>query len=148
MTNGKTTALSPAAKSLQSCHPNISSCVIPFSSCLQSFPASGSFPMSPFFISYGQITGVSASALVLPINIQDWFPLELTGLISLLSKWLSTVFSGSTVKINDPIKKWAKELNRHFSKEDIRMANIHMKRCYFQYLRIKDKNVICFTSGV
>ena len=68
------------------CHPTISSSVIPFSSCLQSFPASGSFPMSQFFASGGQSIGISASASVLPMNIQDWFPLELTGLISLQSK--------------------------------------------------------------
>ena len=63
----------------QWCHPTISSSVIPFSSCLQSFPASGSFPMSQSFASGGQSIGVSASASVLPVNIQDWFPLELTG---------------------------------------------------------------------
>ena len=71
------------------CHPTISSSVVPFSSCLQSFPASGSFPMSQFFTSGGQSIGVSASASVLPMNIQDWFPLELTGLMSLQSKGLS-----------------------------------------------------------
>ena len=70
------------------CHPTISSSVVPFSSCLQSFPASGSFPMSPFFTSDGQSIGASASALVLPMNIQDWFSLGLTGLISLQSKGL------------------------------------------------------------
>ena len=64
------------------CHPTISSSLVPFSSCLQSFPASGSFPMSQFFTSGGQSFGVSASASVLPMNIQDWFPLRLTGLIS------------------------------------------------------------------
>ena len=69
-------------------HPTISS-VIPFSSCLQSFPASGSFPMSQFFASGGQSIAVSASASVLPMNIQDWFPLGLTGLVSLRSKGLS-----------------------------------------------------------
>ena len=63
------------------CHPTISSSVIPFSSCLQSFPASGSFPMSQFFVSGGQSIGVSASASVLPMNIQDSFPLALTGLL-------------------------------------------------------------------
>ena len=68
------------------CHPTISSSVIPFSSCLQSFPASGSFPRSQFFTSGGQSIGVSALASVLPMNIQDWFPLRLTGLISLQSK--------------------------------------------------------------
>ena len=65
------------------CHPTISSSVVPFSSHLQSFPASGSFPMSQFFASGGQSIGVSASTSVLPMNIQDWFPLGLTGLISL-----------------------------------------------------------------
>ena len=71
--------------------------LVPFSSWLQSFPASGSFPMSQFFSSGGQSIGVSASASVLPINIQDWFPLGLTGLISLLSKGLLRVFSNTTV---------------------------------------------------
>jgi len=72
------------------CHPTVSSSVIPFSSCLQSFTASGSFPMSQFFTSGGQSIGVSALASVLPMNIQDWFPLGLTGWISLQFKWLST----------------------------------------------------------
>ena len=80
------------------CHPTISSSVILFPSHLQSFPASGSFPMSQFFTSGGQSIGVSASALVLPMNIQDWFPLGLTGWISLQSKELSTVFSNTTVQ--------------------------------------------------
>ena len=79
------------------CHPTISSSVVPFS-CPQSFPASGSFPMSQFFTSNGQSIGVSASASVLPINIQDWFPLGWTGWISLLSKGLSRVFSNTTVQ--------------------------------------------------
>ena len=78
------------------CHPTISSSVIPFSSCLQSFPASGSFPMSQVFTSGGQSTGVSAS--VLPTHIQDWFPSGWTGWIPLLSKWLSRVFSNTTVQ--------------------------------------------------
>ena len=67
------------------CHPTISSSVVPFSSCLQSFPASGSFPMSQFFTSDGQRTRVSVSLLVLPMNIQDWFPLGWIGWISLES---------------------------------------------------------------
>ena len=70
------------------CHPTISSSVIPFSSCLQSFPALGSFPISQFFASGGQSIGASASESVFPVNIQDWFPLGLTGLISLQSKRL------------------------------------------------------------
>ena len=81
----------------QWCHPTISSSVVPFSSCLQSFPASGSFPMSQSFTSGGQSIGVSASASVLPMTIQDWFPLQWTGWISLLSKGLSRVFSNTTV---------------------------------------------------
>ena len=82
----------------QWCHPTISSTVIPFFSCLQSFPASGPFPMSQFFTSGSQSIGVSALASVLPINSQDWFPLGLTGLISLLSKGFSRVFSNTTVQ--------------------------------------------------
>ena len=81
-------ACSNSCPSSQWCHPTISSCVIPFSSCLQSFPESGSFPMSQFFSSGGQSIGVSASASVLPMNIQDWSPLGWTGLISLQSKGL------------------------------------------------------------
>ena len=81
----------------QWCHPTISSTVILFS-CLQSLLASGSFPMSPFFASGGQSIGVSASASVLPMNIQDWFPLGLIGLIFLQSKGLSRVFSNTTVQ--------------------------------------------------
>ena len=79
-------------------HPTISSCVIPFSSHLQSFPASGSFQMNQLFTSGDQSTGVSASAAVLTMNIWDWFPLGLTGLMSLQSKGLSTVFSNTTVQ--------------------------------------------------
>ena len=80
------------------CHPTIWSSVVPFSSCLQSFLASGSFPMSQFFTSGGQSTGASASASVLPMNIQDWFPLGLTGLISLQSKGLSKVSNTKVLK--------------------------------------------------
>ena len=79
------------------CHLNNLSLVVPFS-CLQSFPASGSFPMSHFFTSGGQSIGVSASTSVFLMNIQDWFPLRLTGLISLQSKGLSRVFSSITVQ--------------------------------------------------
>ena len=89
---------SDSRSSSQWCHPAISSSVVPFSSCLQSFPALGSFPMSYFFASGGQSIGVSASASVLPINIQDWFPLGFTDWISLLSKGLSRVFSNTTVQ--------------------------------------------------
>ena len=79
------------------CHPAISSSVIPFS-CLQPLPASGSFPMSRLFAPSGQSLGASASASVLPMNIQDWFLLELTRLISLQSKGLTRVFSNTTVQ--------------------------------------------------
>ena len=77
----------------QWCHPTIAASVIPFSSCPQSFPASGSSQMSQLFTSGGQSIGVSASAPVLPMNIHDWFPLGLTGLIFLQSKGLSTLKS-------------------------------------------------------
>ena len=79
-------------------HPTISSSVIPFSSSLQSFPASGYFQMSQFFASSGQSIEVSASASVLPMNIREWFPLEWTGWISLKSKGLSRIFSNTTVQ--------------------------------------------------
>ena len=80
------------------CHTIISSSVVPFSSHLQSFPASGSFQMSQYFPSSGQSTGVSASASVLPMNIQDWFPLGWNGWISLQSKGLPRVFSNTMVQ--------------------------------------------------
>ena len=80
------------------CHPTTSSTVIPFFSSLQSSPASGSLPMSQFFISGGHSIGISASASVLPMNIQDWFPLGWTGWISLLSKGLWRDFSNTVVR--------------------------------------------------
>ena len=101
----KLLCLSPAPEvclnscwSSQWCHPTISSFVITFSSCLQSFPTSGSFPRSQFFTSGGRSIGASALASVLPMNIQDWFPLGLAGLISLQSKGLLRVFSNTTVQ--------------------------------------------------
>ena len=90
-------ACSNSCPSTQWCHLTISSSVIPFSSCLQSFPASGSFPVSQFFASGGQSIWVLASASVLPMNIQDWFPLGWTGL-SPCCKGLSRVFSNTTVQ--------------------------------------------------
>ena len=93
------------------CHPTNSSSVISFSSHPQSFPTSDSFLMSLFFTSGGQSIGASTSALVLPVNIQDWFPLELTGLISLWPKGLSKVFSNTTVQKNQffgaPLSLWS-----------------------------------------
>ena len=82
----------------QWCHPTISSSVVPFSSCPQSLPASGSFPVSQLFASGGQSIGVSALVLVLPMNTQDWSPLGWTGWISLQSEGLSRVFSNTTVQ--------------------------------------------------
>ena len=88
----------------QWCHPTISSSVVPFSSCPQSFPASGSFQMSQLFASGGQTIGVSASTSDLPKNTQDWSPLGWTGWISLQSKGLSRVFSNTTVqKLNSSV---------------------------------------------
>ena len=104
----------------QWCHPTISSSVVS-SSCLQSFPASGSFLMSWLFTSGGQSTGASASASVLPMNIQSWLPLKFSGLISMQSKGLSRVFSNTTVQkhqflsaqpslwANSPIHMWLLE---------------------------------------
>ena len=91
-------AYSNSCQSSQWCYPTISSSVIPFSSCLQSFPVSGSSLMSQRFASGGQSIGVSASTSFLPMNIQDWFPSGWTGWISLQSKGLSRVFPNTTVQ--------------------------------------------------
>ena len=91
-------AYSNSCPSHRWCHPTISSSVVPFSSCLQSFPASGSFPMSRFFASCGQRIGVSASTSVPSMNTQDWSALGWTGWISLQSKGLLRVFSNTTVQ--------------------------------------------------
>ena len=105
------------------CHPAISSSAVPFSSCPQSLPASGSIQMSPLFASGGQCFGVSASTLVLPMSIQNWFPLGWTGWTSLQSEGLSRVFSNTTVQKHQffPIsivfkpKSWATPFNHWFS---------------------------------
>ena len=89
--------LSNSCPSSQWCHPTISTSLTPFSSCPQSFPASGYFPMSQLFTSGGQSIGASTSSLILPMNIQGWFPLGRTDLI-LLSKGLPRVFSSPTVQ--------------------------------------------------
>ena len=91
---------SNSSPSSQWCHPAISFSVVPFSSCLQFFPASGSFPVSQLFTSGGQSTGVSTSTSVLPMDTQDWFPLEWTGCISLQSKGLSICWLLSTNPIS------------------------------------------------
>ena len=100
------------------CHPIISSSVIPFSSCLQSFPVSGSFLVSQFFASGGQSIGASASASVLPMNIQDWFPVGWTGWISLLFKGLSRVLSNTTV-----------QKHQFFSTQLSLWSSSHMQTC-------------------
>ena len=110
------------------CHPTISSSVIPFPSCLQSFPASGFFPMSQLFVSGGQSIEASSSASVLPMNIQGWFPSGLTGLISLQYKELSRVFSRTTI--------WR---HQFFSTQPSLWSNSHIhirlleKPCRFDY---------------
>ena len=91
-------AYSNSSPSSQWCHPTILSFVVPFSSCLQSFPASVSFPVNQFFASGGQSIGASTSASVLPKNIQDWFLLGFTGLTFLKFKGLTRVFSNTTVQ--------------------------------------------------
>ena len=91
-------AYSNSCPSRRWCHPSISSSAVPFSSHLQSFPASGSFPKSQFFTPGGRSVGISASASVLPMNIQDWSLLGWTGCISLQSKGLSRVFSNTTIQ--------------------------------------------------
>ena len=102
------------------CHPTISPSVVPFSSCFQSFPASGFFPVSQFFESDGQSVGISASASVLPMNIQDCFPLGLTGLISLQSKGLSRVFSNTAVQkhqfFDSQLFLWSSSRRKHMGK--------------------------------
>ena len=119
-------AYSNSCPSSRWCHPTTSSSVVPFFSCLQSLPASGSFPMSQFFTSSGQSIGASALASVLPVNIQGWFPWGLTGLISLQSKGLSRDFSNTTVQkhqffgaqlslwSNSHIHTWLLEKNHGF----------------------------------
>ena len=98
ITNPQSLSMSSPCPLSQWCHPTISFSVFPFFSHLQSFPALGSFQMSQLFTSAGQSIGVLASTSVLPMNIQDWFPLGWTGWISLLSKGLWRIFSNTTVQ--------------------------------------------------
>ena len=121
------------------CHPTISSSVAPLYSCHQSFPASGSFPMSQFFASGGQSIGVSASESVLQMNIQDLFPLGWTGWISLLSKGLSRIFLNTTVQKH-------KFLGAQFSFSPT-FTSIHdcWKNCSFDYTDLcRQSNVSAF----
>ena len=111
------------------CHPTISSSVVPFSSCPQSFPVLGSFLMSHLCASGGQSTRTSASvsASVLPVNFQDWFPLGLTGLISLLSKGLSSIFSNTTV-----------QKHQFFSAQPSLWSNSHIHTVQFSHSVMSD----------
>ena len=102
-------------------HPTISSSVLPSSSCLKSFPVAGSFPVSQLFASGGQSTEASAWASVLPVNIQGWFPLWLTALISLQSKGLSRVFSNTTV-----------QKHQFFSTQRSLWSNFHILHDYWK----------------
>ena len=99
----------------------------PFSFCLQSFPASGSFPTSQLFTPGGQSIGASASASILPMNIQGWFPLGWTGLISLLSKGLSTIFSSTTVR-------------RH------QIVGVQHRRCFTVKSSVWSNSSLCFSE--
>ena len=119
------------------CHPTISSSDDPFSSCLQPFPASGSFQMNQFFSSGGQNTRVSASASVLPRNIQDWFPLGWTGWISLLSKGLSRVFSNTTV-----------QKHQFFGTQFSLQSNSHIHTWLYWKNHSFDKTELCWQSNV
>ena len=106
------------------CHPAISSSVTPFSSCPQSLPASGSFPVSQLFTSGGQSIGISASASVLPVNTQDWSPLRGTGWISLQSKGLSRIFSNTTVP-----------KHQFFGAQLSSQSNSHIRTCHELFKR-------------
>ena len=107
------------------CCPTVSSSVIPFSFRLQSFPASGSFPMSQFFAWGGQSIGVSALGSVLPMNVQDWFPLGWTGWISLQSRGLSRVFSNTTVQKNVYLK-----VNCGFNAEKLSFRTLRLSKVF------------------
>ena len=107
-------ACSNSCPSSQWCHPSISSSVVSFSPCLQSFPTSGSFPVSQFFASGGPSIGASASASVVSMNIHVWFPLGWAGWISLQSKGLSRVFSNTTVQMHEFCITWlSSQSNSH-----------------------------------
>jgi len=115
-------AYSNSCPSSRWCYQTISTSAIPFSSCLQSFPASGSFPMSQFFASGGQ--SIEASTSVLSVNIQDWFPLGWTGWISLQSKGLSRVFSNKS--INKSIKSSKASILRCSALFIVQLSHPHM----------------------
>ena len=120
------------------CHPTISFSVIPFSSCLQYFPASGSFKMSWLFTSGGQSIGVSASTSVLPVSIQDWFPLGWTDWVSLQSKGLSSIFSNTTVQ---SINSLALSL---LYGPTLTSIHDYCKNHSFDYVDLCSQNNVCF----
>ena len=124
----------------QWCHPAISSSVVPFSSCLQTSGASGSFHLSQCFASGGQSIGVSALASVLPMNNQDWFPLGWTGSISLQSKGLSRVFSNTTVQ------KYQFFSARLSYSPTLTSIHDHWKNHSFDYTDLCGKSFICNES--
>ena len=127
------------------CHPTISSSVIPFSSCLQSFPVSGSFPMSQLLALGSQSIGASASASVLPTNIQDWFPLGWTGWISLQSKELSRVFSNTTVQKHQFFgAQLCLQSNSHISHLSLQVMVIPEMRCLPWALKFWGHHLIPF----
>ena len=121
------------------CHPTMSSSVIPLSFCLQSFPASGSFPRSQFYASGGQSTGVSASASVLPMNIQDWFPLGLTGWISLPSKIFLLNITWDILGI-----KKEREKKEKIRRARTRIGNKMMKENIICWRKFNDKRRVWF----
>ena len=122
----------------QWCHPTISSSVVPFSSCPQSLPASGSFPMSQLFATGGQSIGVSALASVLRINIQDWFPLGLTDLIFLLSKGVSRVFS------NTIVQSISSSVLRFLHGPTLTSIRDYWKNYSFDYMGLFGQSNVCF----
>ena len=118
---------SNSCPSIRWCHPAISSSVVPFSSWPQSLPASGSFPMCQLFTWGGQSIGISASASVLPMNTQDWFPLGWTGWISLQSKGLSRVFSNTTVQKHQFFwNLWERAREGWYGRMALNHVNYHM----------------------
>ena len=125
-------------------YPSISSSVAPFSSCLQSFPASGSLPISWLFTSGSQTIGASASASFLSTNIQDWFPLELTGLVFFLSKGLSTVFSSTTKASFLERSTFFMVQLSHLYMTTGKTIALSMTFCYYSFL---PNNSISFTFG-
>ena len=114
------------------CHPAISSSVVPFSSCPQSLPASGSFPMSQLFTWGGQSFGVSASASVLQMNTQDWTPLEWTGWISLQSKGLSRVFNATVQKHQFFSTQLSSQSNSHIHTWPLEKPQLWLDRICWQ----------------